>query len=55
MTSDFALDGSITGLHLVQNGRTKDRLIVGGADDGSVAFWDLEYVSLLFSILKRKY
>jgi hypothetical protein len=45
MTSESALDGSIVGLHLVLNGRTKERLIVGGADDGSVAFWKLEYVA----------
>ena len=44
MVSESALDGAITSLHLVQNGRTKERLIVGGADDGSVAFWTLECV-----------
>jgi hypothetical protein len=42
--SDIPIDGFITGLHLVQNNRTKERFIVGGGDDGSVAFWTLEYV-----------
>jgi hypothetical protein len=43
-TSDTALDGFVTGLHLVQNGRTKERFIIGGADDGTVAFWTIEHV-----------
>lgn len=30
-------------LHLVENERTKEQLIVGGADDGSIAVWDLQY------------
>jgi hypothetical protein len=42
--SEPALSGYITGLHLVRNSRTKERFIVGGADDGSVAFWTIEYV-----------
>jgi len=40
--SDIPLNGCITGLHVVQNDRTGERLIVGGADDGSVAIWSLE-------------
>jgi hypothetical protein len=40
--SDIALGGSITGLHIVVNPQTKEKLIVGGADDGSVAFWRME-------------
>lgn len=43
--SDIPLSGYIIGLHLVQNSRTNERFIVGGADDGSVAFWNLESVS----------
>lgn len=42
-----ALDGYIVGLHLVQNGRTKEHFVVGGADDGSIAFWNAESVMLL--------
>jgi hypothetical protein len=38
-TSDPPRDGSIGGLHLVQNPRTREKYIVGGADDGSIAFW----------------
>jgi len=40
--SDNPLNGYIVGLHLVQNDRTGERLIVGGADDGSLAIWSLE-------------
>lgn len=40
--SDIPLNGFVVGLHLVQNDRTRERLIVGGADDGSVAIWSLE-------------
>ena len=42
-TSDGHLDGSITGVHLVQNERTNERLIVGGSDDGSIGIWSLRY------------
>jgi hypothetical protein len=45
MTSDLPLNGSIISLYQVQNGRTKEQYIVGGADDGTVAFWQLQYVS----------
>jgi hypothetical protein len=41
-TSDIPLKGYIIGLHVIQNDRTGERLIVGGADDGSVAIWSLE-------------
>lgn len=41
--SDIPLDGFVTGLHLVYNERTKERFVIGGADDGSVAFWELEW------------
>jgi WD repeat-containing protein 7 len=40
--SDIPLNGSITALHIIQNDRTGERLIIGGADDGSVAIWSLE-------------
>lgn len=40
--SDVPLDGIIVSLHISQNDRTGERLIVGGADDGSVAIWSLE-------------
>lgn len=45
--SDIPLNGSITGLHLIQNDRTNERFIVGGSDDGCLAFWSQEYLSLL--------
>ena len=40
--SDIPLNGYIIGLHVIQNDRTGERLVVGGADDGSVAIWSLE-------------
>jgi WD repeat-containing protein 7 len=40
--SDAPLDGYVTGLHLVNNERTKETFVLGGADDGSVALWNLE-------------
>lgn len=42
--SDRPLSGYITGFHIVTNFRTSERYIVGGADDGSVAFWSMKYV-----------
>ncbi|KAH9040230.1 hypothetical protein EDB84DRAFT_1587571 [Lactarius hengduanensis] len=45
--SDIPLDGFIVGLHIAQNDRTGERLIVGGADDGSVAIWSLESMKTL--------
>lgn len=45
---------AIVTLMLFTNMRTKERLIVGGGDDGSVLLWDFKYVpdvalkSLLF-------
>ena len=38
------LNGYITTLHVVQIGGTTRKLIVGGADDGSLAFWSFEYI-----------
>lgn len=43
--SDVPLSGYIMALHVVRNGRTKERYVVGGGDDGSIAFWTSEYVS----------
>ncbi|KAI0320952.1 hypothetical protein OF83DRAFT_1102148 [Amylostereum chailletii] len=45
--SEGCLDGYITGLHLVHNERTSERLIVGGADDGSIAVWALDSIKML--------
>lgn len=39
LTSDIALPGAILGLHLIQNVRTGEELLVGGSDDGSVGVW----------------
>ncbi|KAG5644671.1 hypothetical protein DXG03_007970 [Asterophora parasitica] len=44
--SDSPLNGFVTGLHFVQNSRTREKFIVGGGDDGSVAFWTAEYVPI---------
>ncbi|KAK2465293.1 hypothetical protein APHAL10511_002647 [Amanita phalloides] len=38
-TSDSHIDGEITSLHVVQNPRTRERFIISGSDDGSIAFW----------------
>ncbi|THH17275.1 hypothetical protein EW146_g3520 [Bondarzewia mesenterica] len=46
-SSDIALNGFIVDLHVVQNSRTTDRVIIGGADDGSVAIWALNSLKLL--------
>ncbi|KAG6827291.1 hypothetical protein H0H93_015696, partial [Arthromyces matolae] len=43
---DIALAGFIASLHLVTNERTKEQFIVGGADDGSVAFWTLDQLKM---------
>ncbi|CAA7261526.1 unnamed protein product [Cyclocybe aegerita] len=40
-TSASAINGYLVGLHVVQNPRTKEKYIVGGADDGSVVVWSL--------------
>ncbi|KAF5384322.1 hypothetical protein D9615_003314 [Tricholomella constricta] len=44
--SDSPLNGFVTGLHLVQNSRTKERFIIGGGDDGSVALWTADQFKL---------
>lgn len=38
-TSTIPLSGSVHCIELITNTRTGDPLIVGGSDDGSVAFW----------------
>ncbi|KAF8984038.1 hypothetical protein BDQ17DRAFT_1260967 [Cyathus striatus] len=45
-TSDAPLPGYIIGLHVVHNQRTKEKYLVGGADDGSVAFWQANTLEL---------
>jgi WD repeat-containing protein 7 len=42
VVSDIPLNGFVAALHLVYNERTKEQFVLGGADDGSVAFWELE-------------
>ncbi|TFY53289.1 hypothetical protein EVJ58_g9531 [Rhodofomes roseus] len=44
--SKVPLQGEIVSLHLVDNERTKERLVIGGTDDGSIAIWDLQSLSL---------
>ncbi|KAH9950696.1 WD40 repeat-like protein [Amylocystis lapponica] len=46
VSSDVCLSGIITGLHVVDDERTKERFIIGGADDGSIAIWALETLKL---------
>ncbi|KAG5725162.1 WD repeat-containing protein 7 [Termitomyces sp. T112] len=44
--SDTALNGFITSLFVVSNERTKERFLIGGADDGSVGFWTLDHYKM---------
>ncbi|KAG5639736.1 hypothetical protein H0H81_000016 [Sphagnurus paluster] len=44
--SDLPLNGFVTALHLISNSSTKERLLVGGGDDGSVAFWTIDQFKL---------
>ncbi|KAF8964335.1 hypothetical protein BDZ97DRAFT_1919029 [Flammula alnicola] len=46
-TSNLPLGGHVVGLHVVQNNRTRERYIVGGGDDGSIAFWSLTTFELV--------
>ncbi|VDB82793.1 unnamed protein product [Peniophora sp. CBMAI 1063] len=46
-TCDTSLDGEITGLHVVDGESSAGRIIVGGADDGSVALWSFDTLKLL--------
>ncbi|KAL4249830.1 hypothetical protein ABKN59_006616 [Abortiporus biennis] len=47
VASNVPLNGNIVTLHLVQDTRTWERLIVGGADDGSIAIWNQDSLKLL--------
>ncbi|KAL0567058.1 hypothetical protein V5O48_014937, partial [Marasmius crinis-equi] len=44
--SDQPLDGYVVWLQEVRNLRTNERLVVGGADDGSIAVWTLSDLKL---------
>ena len=33
-------------MDIVQNPRTGERALIGGSDDGTIALWTYEYVSL---------
>ncbi|KAF8158416.1 hypothetical protein B0H34DRAFT_797808 [Crassisporium funariophilum] len=46
-TSNLALAGYLTGLHVVQNPRTREKYILGGVDDGSIAFWSMSTFELV--------
>ncbi|CDO72195.1 hypothetical protein BN946_scf184970.g47 [Trametes cinnabarina] len=43
--SDLSLPGAILALDVIQISRSAERLLVGGADDGTIAIWSLESVS----------
>ncbi|KAF8631069.1 hypothetical protein AX15_002671 [Amanita polypyramis BW_CC] len=45
-TSDPCINGKITSLHIIQNPRTKERYIISGASDGSIAFWTTNALTL---------
>ncbi|KAF8627389.1 hypothetical protein AX17_006204 [Amanita inopinata Kibby_2008] len=45
-TSDSPINGKITWLQMVQNPRTKERFIISGACDGSIAFWTVNNLKL---------
>ena len=38
------LDAAILNFFLVHNETTQEPIVVGGGDDGSIAFWELRYV-----------
>jgi hypothetical protein len=42
--SDLPLNGCVMGLHIVHNHRTSRKFVLGGADDGAIALWELECV-----------
>ncbi|KAJ6554909.1 hypothetical protein DFH09DRAFT_1493798 [Mycena vulgaris] len=44
--SAASLAGDVTGLYVVQNSRTRERFFVGGGDDGSIAFWAADTLTL---------
>ena len=43
--SDIPLPGAVVTMDVVTNSRTGERALVGGADDGTIAIWSLEYVT----------
>ncbi|KAJ6624507.1 hypothetical protein B0H10DRAFT_2174467 [Mycena sp. CBHHK59/15] len=45
-SSEVPISGYVTGLHIVRNSRTREQLIVGGGDDGSIAFWATDTLTL---------
>ncbi|KAI9066035.1 WD40 repeat-like protein [Trametes sanguinea] len=45
-SSNLSLPGAILALDVVQNHRTGERCLVGGADDGTIAIWSLETLKL---------
>lgn len=47
--SDLALSGDVVSLHLIQNDRTEEKFILGGADDGSIGIWELGCALVDFS------
>ncbi|KAK7689913.1 hypothetical protein QCA50_006552 [Cerrena zonata] len=47
MKSDLPLSGAIITLHYISNTRTNQDLLIGGADDGGIAMWDLRTLKLL--------
>ncbi|KAJ7068988.1 hypothetical protein B0H15DRAFT_138368 [Mycena belliarum] len=40
------ISGAVSSLHVVQNSRTRERFVVGGGDDGSIAFWAADSLAL---------
>ncbi|TRM56951.1 hypothetical protein BD626DRAFT_228313 [Schizophyllum amplum] len=46
VSASAALPGRIAGLHVVRHPRTQEQLIIGGADDGSVALWSADTLTL---------
>ncbi|KAI0823988.1 WD40 repeat-like protein [Trametes gibbosa] len=44
--SDFALPGPILAMDVIHNTRTRERVVVGGSDDGTIAVWALESLKL---------
>ncbi|KAK7061717.1 WD-repeats-region domain-containing protein [Favolaschia claudopus] len=45
-TSSISMNAALSALHVVQNTRTRERFIVGGGDDGSIALWAADSLTL---------
>ncbi|EAU86217.2 hypothetical protein CC1G_03428 [Coprinopsis cinerea okayama7 len=45
-TSEPSFNGCVLALNVVQNKRTREKYVVGGVDDGSIAFWSLSTLEL---------